>query len=377
MTKSSNPSDGRRIGLRAVAKAAGVSLMTASLVMRNSPRISVATRQRVRELADKLGYRPDPEISRLMGRLRPSRKTRGSVVIGLIDLQSTRPTQVHPYTASVRQGAIARAESLGFGVSVFLLSDYAGNLAQVLRVIRHRGIEGLVLLPSAEPVVFDPKLDWDGISVVAATTTIASPEFHQVVPDQLHNIKTLIENLHRRGYRRISAIFSESLETRTSQNYSIALTWHGYGRRILVLPDAMNETAASRKISAWIEEHTPDVILGGEIVMRLLRSRKLARVPAGIVVVALTSPPDDRTSYLDQRPGLIGECAVSVLTGMMHNHETGVPADPQVTAIRGVLRDTKKPASTKPRAGTPSGKLGVAGRCTSTGGGTSHGVKLK
>lgn len=56
--------------LRTVARAAGVSLATASLALRGSPLIAEATRARVQNSADRLGYRINPLISELMGSLR-------------------------------------------------------------------------------------------------------------------------------------------------------------------------------------------------------------------------------------------------------------------------------------------------------------------
>ena len=75
MTRPPAPTPGR-IGLRQIAEAAGVCLMTVSLSLRDSPKISVATRERVCRLAGQLGYRPDPELSRLMKHLRSSRTLR-------------------------------------------------------------------------------------------------------------------------------------------------------------------------------------------------------------------------------------------------------------------------------------------------------------
>ncbi len=60
--------------LRAVARAAGVSLATASLALRDDPLIAVETRRKVRETADNLGYQVNPLISELMGGLRHKRR---------------------------------------------------------------------------------------------------------------------------------------------------------------------------------------------------------------------------------------------------------------------------------------------------------------
>src|SRR5688572_14522424 len=102
MTPRTNQPQARRVGLRAVAEAAGVSLMTVSLALRNSPRVSSRTRTRIAQLADKLGYRPDPEISRLMSRLRPARSA-GGVVLAMIDLLPERQKRLQPYDAGVRR----------------------------------------------------------------------------------------------------------------------------------------------------------------------------------------------------------------------------------------------------------------------------------
>jgi LacI family transcriptional regulator len=44
--------------------------VTVSLALRNDPRITVETRDRVQALAKRAGYQPDPHVAELMGRLR-------------------------------------------------------------------------------------------------------------------------------------------------------------------------------------------------------------------------------------------------------------------------------------------------------------------
>jgi DNA-binding LacI/PurR family transcriptional regulator len=60
--------------LRTVARVAGVSLATASLALRDDPRIAAETRAKVRHSAEQLGYRVNPLISELMGTLRYRRR---------------------------------------------------------------------------------------------------------------------------------------------------------------------------------------------------------------------------------------------------------------------------------------------------------------
>jgi LacI family transcriptional regulator len=330
------PSPARRVGLRAVAEAAGVSLMTVSLALRNSPRVAPKTRRLIAEVATKLGYRPDPEISRLMSRLRPARSAEG-VVLAMIDLLPQRQERLHPYDAGVRQGIERRARQLGYSVSLFALHDYGGRLSQLLRVVRCRGITGVLLLPSTPPVALDPAVNWDGLSVVAVTTSVSSPQFHQVVPNHLLNIRILVETLMARGRQRCGIILSESLHRRTHETYAMVLTVMGHGDGILILRDEMPASAGAATMLSWLEARDPDAIIGGDLMTRLLKVPAVAERCRGRDVVALTNPTDADLPFFDQQPDLIGESAVSLLTGMVHNHETGVPRSPQVTAIRGTM----------------------------------------
>ena len=312
--------------------------MTASLSLRNSPKISTPTRERVQALATKLGYRPDPEISRLMGRLRHSRKTRGSEVIAMLDLRRVEEPTLHPYDVHVRRGVTSRADALGFGVTLLRFSDY-GRLEKLLRVVRNRGITGVILLPSNQPpAMLDAGPSWTGLSVVAATTSVLAPRFHQVVPNQLYNMMTMIERVHAKGYRRLGAIIGETLEERTAHQYSLALTWHGHRERILILPHAATPAANDVRVKAWLASAQPDVVLAqdGDAMLALLHAEKLAR---RVGVVSLSNRSDDLMPYQDQMPQLIGESAVSLLTGMMYNHETGVPEHAQITTVDGLFRD--------------------------------------
>lgn len=337
MTPPQKEFPGRRVGLRAVAEAAGVSLMTVSLALRNSPRVLPETQQRVREIADRLGYQPDPEISRLMLRLRPARSA-GGVVLAMIDLHAEPVKRLQAYDARIRQGIERRARQLGYAVSLFALHEYGGRLSQLLRVVRARGITGALLLPSTPPVALDPNVSWDGLSVVAVTTSVMSPQFHQVVPNHLLNIRMLLERLRARGFKRFGLILSESLHQRTHETYAMVLTMGGYGDGILVMRDHTTPSAAADAVLTWLEEQDPDVIIGGDLMLRVLKTPAVARRCARRELVGLTNPADLDLAFLDQQPDWIGECGVSLLTGMIHNNETGVPVSPQITMIRGTIQ---------------------------------------
>src|SRR5262245_17339141 len=107
-------SDPRPPTLRTLARLAGVTSMTVSLALRNHPRISAATRQRLQALAAAHGYRPDPVVSKLMSHLRTRSVQRTQAALCGLRLRPGPRVLPYDYTAEVTAGARARAASLGF-----------------------------------------------------------------------------------------------------------------------------------------------------------------------------------------------------------------------------------------------------------------------
>ena len=74
----------RHVGIRDVARTAGVSITTVSHALNEKGGVSAETRARVRAVAEELGYRPDPR-----GRQLASGRT------GLVALTVSMPDGVH------------------------------------------------------------------------------------------------------------------------------------------------------------------------------------------------------------------------------------------------------------------------------------------
>ena len=82
--------------IKDIAQAAGVSVSTASRALNNNPRISVKTRQRVKEIADQLGYLPNYNAQNL---------TRGeSNMVGLIFPVTSDTAPANPFHIDLMRG---------------------------------------------------------------------------------------------------------------------------------------------------------------------------------------------------------------------------------------------------------------------------------
>ena len=347
-TPTDPPTPPDRVSIRDIAKSVGVSIMTVSLSLRQNPKISEATRRRVQQAAARLGYRPDPEIARLMTRLHNRRHAGDAPPMAIVDLSPVRlPPQVahNDYCERARLGATARAESLGYIASHFHRLDYDGDTARLLKVLNYRGIRGVLLLPPVQPIELDPRLNWAPFSVIAATYAITPLHFHRVVPHQFIDMCRLIKQLEARGHRRIGAVFDTQFEERIHYHFTAAITLHNYGQNILRVPDPKN--LRPDQIREWLEFMRPDALV---CPFALDLRRAIDAIPDLTVprplLVSLGAVKDPTMPYWDERPEDIGADAASILAGMIQHNETGVPDSPRTSMIHGVFHDTPAQAQT-------------------------------
>lgn len=327
-----------RLGLRDVATAAGVSVMSVSLALRDNPRIPAATRSRIRKIAADLGYRPDPMLARLMTHLRVSRTAHGNTGVAIVDFFPTTDHPENGYNRQVRQGATARAAQLGFSVTRIHGADYQNQLGKILHVIRARGIEGVLLMPSVVPLQLDRDAGWDGLSVVATSKSILAPRFHCVVPDHFGNMMRLFGRLRERGCARIGAVFDEFFNERTGQAFAAAVKWHGQERFMLILPQNLTASARTAQVVAWVAEHRPDALFAqGDAVVQAWPRIRAIRPHHDVQLIGLGAENFGAHPHLDECASLIGAAAIDLLGGMMYYHETGVPEHPRMTSIDGRL----------------------------------------
>ncbi len=110
------PVTSRTVTLLDVARAAGVSKSTVSDALQGSGRVAAATRDRVRAVAEELGYRPNSAARRLR---------RSST--GAIGLHLPRTATRLDYYMNLAFGAVERAQEEGFDVMLLAPTGIAGG----------------------------------------------------------------------------------------------------------------------------------------------------------------------------------------------------------------------------------------------------------
>jgi DNA-binding LacI/PurR family transcriptional regulator len=122
------------VRLKDIAARAGVTVMTVSKVMHDAPDISVATKARVRALADEMGYLPNT-----MARSLRSRTTR---LLGVVI-----PSATNPVYSRVLLAVEQRAHELGYDLVLGHSLNQTDREEAVLRHMMARHVDGLLVCP--------------------------------------------------------------------------------------------------------------------------------------------------------------------------------------------------------------------------------------
>jgi DNA-binding LacI/PurR family transcriptional regulator len=122
-----------------IARQAGVSAMTVSRVLRDSPEISAVTKARIRAIADRLGYLPDISARGL--------RTRTTRLLGALVPSLSDPSQ-----ARLVQALEDRVHNLGYDLLLGQSANQPDREDLSLRRFIARRVDGVFLTPVYRPV---------------------------------------------------------------------------------------------------------------------------------------------------------------------------------------------------------------------------------
>jgi DNA-binding LacI/PurR family transcriptional regulator len=333
---------GRPVTMKAVAEKAGVSLMTVSRALRNEGRIAPATRKHILGIAEELGYRPNPLVAALMADLRRARPVRSSVqTIAFVTSHPTAEGWRKDFTpVELFAGAHARADLLGFDLAPFWTKAPEMPGSRLSRILRTRGISGVILAPFPVPAAGPVDLDWASLAAVALGYSLREPRLHRVTHHSLHAIRTALAQLTGRGYRRIGLAVSAGDDERVDHNWSTGFAAYQAGVAVKDrIPAWMPTHPDAAAFNDWRRTHTPEVIIGGSYVGRWLREEKV-EVPGQTAFVSLSySPSLGDVAGIVPNHHAVGAAAVELLVEQLYHNEKGVPEPPRIVLVEGEWRE--------------------------------------
>lgn len=329
-----------RITQADVARRAGVHRTTVSLALRDHPRIPAATRRRVRRIADRLGYAPDPMLASLVA-YRTQRRPAAfhGTVAWLVSSARGFDWREVPHFRDSYEGALARARRCGFALEVFDLNTPGMRPSRLAGILRTRNITGLLLCPQRIPkATLD--LPWERFSAVTFGYGIAQPKLHTVSPAHYLAVRRIMDELRRLGYRRIGLALDAGQNARTDYNNLAGyLVGEDAVQASPAIPPLYEPYTAVKSLGDWIREHRPDAIVSGAYyVLEMLRELGIA-VPDDLGVACPCLPSaDSELAGVFEDWRRIGEIAVDALVAMLNRGERGVPDSPHRLHVEGPWR---------------------------------------
>lgn len=329
-----------RVSLRVIANKANVSRMTVSRSLRDDRSISKETRQRVKRIAKDLGYRADPSLARLMETIRIRKRERLPNVIAMLTAYDKRSGwRKDPTMRAWFEGAARQADRCGYKLEEFWVREPGMTDQRLSRIIRARGIEGVIVAPLPEPQLILQDFQWDWFSAVEVGYSLISPPLHRVCGHHFESMLLLMQKLFEAGHRRIGVAMKLHDDERSHYHWRGGhLTAQSLWGRINVGLMFVTADWRCEAFAHWLKRQRPDAVIAfGPTVGAWLRELGL-RVPREIGLANLDVRLDAAgTTGIDRNPQLIGPAAINLLISLLHNQERGVPTIPRVTKVQGTF----------------------------------------
>lgn len=323
----------KRVTIKDVAAAAGVSTQTVSRVINNRPDVADATRKQVSDIVEQLGYRPSA-LARSMIRRRSY--TLGVVTAGL---KYTGPSRV-------LHGITDAAEAEGYGLLLKQLPSFGSTAVEAIvdRLVERR-VEGVIW---AVPEVGDNHL-WlrkyaSRLNLpIVVTSTRQQPETYIVDIDNYEGGQIATRHLLAQGYRNIGHL-SGPLDWWEAQQRQAAWGDVLVEAGLRVDPGTWTtgnwSSASGHRAALQLFEQYPEMdavfVANDQMALSVLQlaAERGIRVPEELGVVGFDGIPESpyfspALTTIDQDQHRLGVCAVEALIGMIDAGEKGEERPPK------------------------------------------------
>jgi DNA-binding LacI/PurR family transcriptional regulator len=318
-----------------VAAEAGVSTALVSIIMRDAPGASAATRKRVLAVADRLGYHPD-----LRARLLRSDRSRLLGVVFGVQL---------PFHGDLVTGLYQAAEKIKYELTLSAVTPHRDEHKAIAGLLQDR-CEALLLLgpqsPTSELAALAARMP-----VVAMARSIRHRAVDVIRNDDSQGLRQAVDHLVSLGHRRIAHIDGGRMPGSADRRrgYEEEMRFHGLGAEIRVVPGGPKEEDGAVAAHGLLAEPPTAVTVFNDHaatgVLDVLRGAGLM-VPGDISVVGYDDSSLARLSHVDLTTIAQDTSTMTTLAvARALNRIEGVPIEHRECVIppRLVIRGTTAP----------------------------------
>lgn len=353
------------LNMQKVADLAGVSKSSVSLALRDDPRLALATRRRIQEVAERLGYRKNPIVASLMAQLRVSQTPKFQANLGLINCSDRRSLFEESTFSEYRDGIRERAERGGYGLEEFWVGEPGVKSARLMQILQARSIRGLLVALGAESktLFVDQPEFFREFCVVVVGVDRTDPPLPRAASNLFRTVRDAIEMAFRLGYKRPGLVVADRVDKLHDRRFSAGFASAVADlmeRNVDPVPPLMRDGLGRADLAKWIKNCRPDAIITEQTEVRDWLDRDKFSIPDKMGLIHL-----DWTEALDGWAGmrrnarLVGEAAADLVISQITNNEFGPPSHPRLVLIEsdfvhgasvrgtGADRNGGKPAAVK------------------------------
>jgi LacI family transcriptional regulator len=330
-----------RVRMIDIAEKAGVSAATVSLALSNHPRISDATKARITEICEQMGFQPDPVAKAFKALGRSNRNSEHPNYLGTVALLES---ESRAKAARVSLGEDRHREVIetfsrtGYRLDPFIVGPSEKEQRALNRILLSRGIQGL-LIYGQNREIHQWALDWECFAAVSISASIHEHFSHNVMISSYQDVYDAMIKLDRRGYRR-AGLYIVGVDGNLDYWLAGVVTaQHELGKKKIipclnVLEHAIQK-AGREEFMVWFERYKPDLIIttADDRLPRFLATIGV-NVPDDVGVVCLDIVPSMKhMSGFIQRRDVCFQVVVDLLHGMLIRNEIGPPEQPYCIQI--------------------------------------------
>jgi DNA-binding LacI/PurR family transcriptional regulator len=321
----------RPVTQKDIASKLGMDDSTVSLALRNSDKISQATRDLVHKAAKDMGYSLNAtaaNLSKFRSNVSEAPKTTALAWLNCWK----KPDALYSFEefAQYWEGATDTAARLGYRLEEFQVGgDF--HIKRFQEIIESRGIKG-ILIPPHGGIKIDPQkqFDWQKFSIVRFGRSIEYPAAHMASADQYGNMILAYERAIELGYQRIGMINvgrSHHTWINFDTGYLKAQQKLKMDERIPIYYDTPHDKASNLvEFKKWLKKYQPEAIIsatGG--VAKLVKAAGL-KPGSDIGLATMTVLDTSIDAGIIQNSYEIGHVAARSLISQIQDHEFGPPA---------------------------------------------------
>jgi LacI family transcriptional regulator len=237
------------VNLKKLAKELNLAISTVSRALRDSHEISQETKDRVKALAEKLGFQPNPHASSL----RQSKSKTIAVVI---------PEIQNNFFAQIMNGVEDVAQQKGYHVLIYLTHEDYKREKGILDLLRNGRVDGLMISVSNTTDNFEHLQAYckAGIPFVFFDRVGELMEAPQIMTDDAEASCKATDHLLKAGCKRIAFLSLSgnlSISIRRQAGYKKALAKYGLNQHELIVECGPEDESNRHKIRELLESNKP------------------------------------------------------------------------------------------------------------------------